>query len=431
MVKFKEWKKKIQRHSVIGFMLVGILVTACMPFQPAKAAENSIYVSSSGAEGNTGLSPDSPLNSLNSAGEMLPDGGMIVVTETIRITSSRSYSMNSGIIIKADESLTTVFEIEKGAELTLNNIVITGSSNQLIKNYGILKIGDGVAFKVAGAETDVSGAVVTDKEASTYKNESLVAGVSQNEKSEQEEKKTDTEKESESPERETEVKKDKNDSENPKGSSEESGKADSGAESDKSQSEGVLKSETELTVEYITDLCEINPVSLDNLRSRIDAAGFPVTGAVTEQSDQNPILASVVPVDLQNSAAANNSVRTESGAAGADSRQSIAGEEVIVGVGALPATTSQDTSSGSSADNSNSAKGNAGDDTATGDSSNTSTESDKAASTDNQTNKTSSSASTGDSTNMIPVILSLICSFLAMVFAVRKKISERKIRLCK
>ena len=160
---------------LLACIMASALVLSSVPGMPSTADGNAVYVSDGGSETNSGIDRENPLNSIYAAQDLLPDGGTIIVSSTIYISGERSYSLNEGIVLKADEGLEgPVFEVADGGELTLNNIVIIGNSSMLISNNGMLKMDDSVALKVMGS--DSVGYVYTGENGATYLNGELVAG---------------------------------------------------------------------------------------------------------------------------------------------------------------------------------------------------------------------------------------------------------------
>lgn len=161
-----------KRHRALALALAGALVLASMP---ASAEGHTAYAGGNGSRENSGMTGESPLDSIYEAQKLLPEGGTILVTGTIYITGESSYSLNEGIILQAAEELDgPVFAVEEGGSLTLNNIVIIGNSSTVISNKGVLKLDDSVSLQVKGGEG--VGCVYTGEGGATYLNEELVAG---------------------------------------------------------------------------------------------------------------------------------------------------------------------------------------------------------------------------------------------------------------
>ena len=175
-----------KRSRLLACAMIGALVLSGIPKVPSQAvgsAANTVYAGGNGTSEGSGDSA-SPLSSLYAAQDMLPEGGTIVVTSTIYVSGERSYSLNSGIMLKAAEDLEgPVFEVAQGGELTLNNIVIVGHNSTLISNNGVLKLDSSVSLQVEGSSTGV-GCVYTGGQGSTYLDGSLVAGVAEKPKTE-------------------------------------------------------------------------------------------------------------------------------------------------------------------------------------------------------------------------------------------------------
>lgn len=177
-----------QRHRVLAWALAGALVLSGIP---VRAEGNTVYVSGSGSEENSGMTEGSPLDSVYQAQELLPEGGTILVTSTIYITGEREYLLNDGITLQAAEELDgPLFEVAEGGELTLGNAVLIGNSSTLIANSGVLRMDDSVSLLVK--DDGGIGCVYTAEGAATYLNDELVAGEAGN----------STEQESEAPETE-------------------------------------------------------------------------------------------------------------------------------------------------------------------------------------------------------------------------------------
>lgn len=177
-----------QRHRVLAWALAGALVLSGIP---VRAEGNTVYVSGSGSEENSGMTEGSPLDSVYQAQELLPEGGTILVTSTIYITGEREYLLNDGITLQAAEELDgPLFEVAEGGELTLGNAVLIGNSSTLIANSGVLRMDDSVSLLVK--DDGGIGCVYTAEGAATYLNDELVAGEAVN----------GTEQESEAPETE-------------------------------------------------------------------------------------------------------------------------------------------------------------------------------------------------------------------------------------
>ena len=175
-----------QRHRVLAWALAGALVLSGIP---VRAEGNTVYVSGSGSEENSGMTEGSPLDSVYQAQELLPEGGTILVTSTIYITGEREYLLNDGITLQAAEELDgPLFEVAEGGELTLGNAVLIGNSSTLIANSGVLRMDDSVSLLVK--DDGGIGCVYTAEGAATYLNDELVAGEAGN----------STEQESEAPE---------------------------------------------------------------------------------------------------------------------------------------------------------------------------------------------------------------------------------------
>ena len=162
-----------QRRRILAWALAGVLVMGSVPVRAE--GNRVVYVSMNGSGENGGMTEDSPLNSIYAAQELLPEGGTILVTDTIHITGERTYLLNDGITLQAAEGLEgPVFEIEEGGTLTLNNVVIIGNSSTLISNGGVLKMDDSVSLQVRNGEG--VGCVYTAGGAATWLNDELVAG---------------------------------------------------------------------------------------------------------------------------------------------------------------------------------------------------------------------------------------------------------------
>ena len=162
-----------QRRRILAWALAGVLVMGSVPVRAE--GNRVVYVSMNGSGENGGMTEDSPLNSIYAAQELLPEGGTILVTDTIHITGERTYLLNDGITLQAADGLEgPVFEIEEGGTLTLNNVVIIGNSSTLISNGGVLKMNDSVSLQVRDGEG--VGCVYTAGGAATWLNDELVAG---------------------------------------------------------------------------------------------------------------------------------------------------------------------------------------------------------------------------------------------------------------
>lgn len=177
-----------QRHRVLAWALAGALVLSGIP---VRAEGNTVYVSGSGSEENSGMTEGSPLDSVYQAQELLPEGGTILVTSTIYITGEREYLLNDGITLQAAEELDgPLFEVAEGGELTLGNAVLIGNSSTLIANSGVLRMDDSVSLLVK--DDGGIGCVYTAEGAATYLNDELVAGEAGN-STEQESEASETE----------------------------------------------------------------------------------------------------------------------------------------------------------------------------------------------------------------------------------------------
>ncbi len=161
-----------KRYRALALALAGVLVLASMP---VRAEGYTAYAGGNGSWENSGMTAESPLDSIYEAQKLLPEGGTILVTGTIYITGESSYSLNDGITLQAAEELDgPIFAVEEGGSLTLNNIVIIGNGSTVISNRGILKLDDSVSLQVKGGEG--VGCVYTGEGGATYLNEELVAG---------------------------------------------------------------------------------------------------------------------------------------------------------------------------------------------------------------------------------------------------------------
>lgn len=162
---------------MLAFAAAGAVLFAGIPVQLAEASEKTVYVSGFGNGENTGNTKENPLSSIYAAVEKLPDGGTIVVTDTVYISSEVSYFLPDGIVLKASEELSgPVFEVTEGAALFLNKIVIDGKKDTLISNYGTLKISGEVSLKKDGSTLAAEQAVDTAKGAATWKDDVLIEG---------------------------------------------------------------------------------------------------------------------------------------------------------------------------------------------------------------------------------------------------------------
>lgn len=167
-----------KRHRLLAWVLASALMFAGVSQLPVQAA-GTVYAGGNGSSENSGTDALSPLDSLYSAQDLLPEGGTIEVTSTIYVSGERTYSLNEGVTLKAADTLEgPVFKIAEGGKLVLNNIVIIGNESVLISNSGVLHANNGTSLQVAGTTTGV-GCVYTGSEASTYVDGELVAGIPQ------------------------------------------------------------------------------------------------------------------------------------------------------------------------------------------------------------------------------------------------------------
>jgi len=434
-----KYKRKIQKHSLLGIIMAGTLITTYLPLKQVKAAEKIIYVSGCGSAQNSGLDRTSPLNSLKSAQQMLSDGGVIVVTETFRISSGRICSLDSGLVVKADESLKgAIFVVEKGAELTLNNVVIIGRNSTLINNHGILNIDEGVTLKVLDAPISISNAVSTDREAATCEDEIIVEGISKEKiqvesetlensedgagvqstevseletdakEGEQQESKIDTEEKKEE-EAEAEV------LEGEKGTGEE--KEDVSEREEASVSKEGTREENGKETELIRMIALQYQIST----RAVQESGNEQSGTDQEEPQE---AASIAANDMQLQSVAGSTVITGLGvSAPADnnSTASVAGNTVIVGIGVTPSNNNSDNSSSGGAAGSSSSSGN---NTGTNEGSESTNEGNANTNKSNTNNVSSTAANTGDQTKWLPLILSLFSSIFILIGTVFKKKKE-------
>ncbi len=233
-----------KRYRGLAWALAGALMLASIPGVPVAAEGNVVYVSTEGFSENSGMTAESPLASLYAAQELLPEGGTILVEDTIYVTGERSYVFHDGITLQAGDELEgPLFEVSENGRLTLGNIILTGNSSTVISNHGVLKIDDSVTLTVKDGEG--VGCVYTGQSAATYLNNELVAGDGSVEKTQETEQDSETESpqsesegasETEKPQKESEE-----DSETEKIQDESTGVS----ETEKPQKEGVEDSETE------------------------------------------------------------------------------------------------------------------------------------------------------------------------------------------
>lgn len=162
-----------KRYRALALALAGALALASIPVRAE--GHTTVYAGGNGSGENSGMTGESPLDSIYEAQKLLPEGGTILVTGTIYITGESSYSLNDGITLQAAEELDgPIFAVEEGGSLTLNNIVIIGNDSTVISNKGLLKLDDSVSLQVKGGEG--VGCVYTGEGGATYLNEELVAG---------------------------------------------------------------------------------------------------------------------------------------------------------------------------------------------------------------------------------------------------------------
>lgn len=233
-----------KRYRGLAWALAGALMLASIPGVPVAAEGNVVYVSTEGFSENSGMTAESPLASIYAAQELLPEGGTILVEDTIYVTGERSYVFHDGITLQAGDELEgPLFEVSENGRLTLGNIILTGNSSTVISNHGVLKIDDSVTLTVKDGEG--VGCVYTGQSAATYLNDELVAGDGSVEKTQETEQDSETESpqsesegasETEKPQKESEE-----DSETEKIQDESTGVS----ETEKPQKEGVEDSETE------------------------------------------------------------------------------------------------------------------------------------------------------------------------------------------
>ena len=233
-----------KRYRGLAWALAGALMLASIPGVPVAAEGNVVYVSTEGFSENSGMTAESPLASIYAAQELLPEGGTILVEDTIYVTGERSYVFHDGITLQAGDELEgPLFEVSENGRLTLGNIILTGNSSTVISNHGVLKIDDSVTLTVKDGEG--VGCVYTGQSAATYLNDELVAGDGSVEKTQE----TEQDSETESPQSESEgasqtekpQKESEEDSETEKIQDESTGVS----ETEKPQKEGVEDSETE------------------------------------------------------------------------------------------------------------------------------------------------------------------------------------------
>ena len=166
------------RRNLLGCFLAGAMAISSIPLTTAAAAENTVYVSNDGLSGASGTDERNPVDSIYEAGKLLPEGGTIVVTDTLFINGETNYTLNDKITIKALETLEgPLFQVEKGGRLTLNNIVINGNSSSLIFNQGTVRVEGDVSFLKDGEILSVAAAVETGKEGGTFRGDILIEGV--------------------------------------------------------------------------------------------------------------------------------------------------------------------------------------------------------------------------------------------------------------
>lgn len=171
----KQYKRK--KLKWMGYLLAISVATVQIPMMPVFATSNIetqgeqenkktyIYVDgTAGEDTNDGKSAETPVKTIEKARELMEKNAVIWIQGKVLVTKSSALSN-----VKIETSLTGAIQVEEKGELCLDHVTLTGHSDTLIVNRGVVRIKRNNTFFSGKKAIDLDKAIENQGEGKVQK----------------------------------------------------------------------------------------------------------------------------------------------------------------------------------------------------------------------------------------------------------------------